>query len=156
MTRLFQVATSLREHASWRVLYDSAAPADAVLGLNIGHLNLARNRARVGPPWPVSWICWSAASTNLLRWLVAGRTDGPVFLTRRRAPADTAAPDMCPVTRRARMSYRRAAEIFTAATRPLDPAGNGWTLHPLQHAGRSHARGLPKSGLYGRGSGRRG
>jgi integrase/recombinase XerD len=29
------------------------------------------------------------------------------------------------------MSYRRAAEIFTAHTRPLDPAGHGWTLHQL-------------------------
>jgi hypothetical protein len=37
----------------------------------------------------------------------------------------------CPVTGRARMSYRRAVEIFTAATRPLDPSGRGWTLHQL-------------------------
>jgi len=33
------------------------------------------------------------------------------------------------------MSYRRAAEIFTAATRPLDPAGRGWTLQQLSRAG---------------------
>jgi integrase/recombinase XerD len=43
------------------------------------------------------------------------------------------------------MSYRRAAEIFTAATRPLDPAGRGWTLRQLRRAGVSpepgeHAR----------------
>jgi integrase/recombinase XerD len=29
------------------------------------------------------------------------------------------------------MSYRRAAELFTASTRPLDPSGHGWTLHQL-------------------------
>ena len=47
-----------------------------------------------------------------------------------------AAADVCPVTGQARMSYRRAAEIFTALTRPLDPAGRGWTLHQLRAAQR--------------------
>jgi hypothetical protein len=37
----------------------------------------------------------------------------------------------CPVTGQARMSYRRAAELFTTLTKPLDPAGRGWTLHQL-------------------------
>ena len=68
--------------------------------------------------------------------LLAGRSCGPVFLTGRRAPAGAAPADVCPVTGRARMSYRRAAEIFTAATRPLDPAGRGWTLGQLRQAGR--------------------
>jgi integrase/recombinase XerD len=35
------------------------------------------------------------------------------------------------------MSYRRAAEIFTSATRPLDPAGKGWTLRQLRRTGRA-------------------
>jgi hypothetical protein len=35
------------------------------------------------------------------------------------------------------MSYRRAAEIFTALTRPLDTADRGWTLHQLSAAGRA-------------------
>jgi hypothetical protein len=68
----------------------------------------------------------------LLTWLLAGRPCGPLFLTDRRAPASAAAGDVCPVTGRARMSYRRAAEIFTGCTRPLDPAGHGWTLHQLR------------------------
>jgi integrase/recombinase XerD len=33
------------------------------------------------------------------------------------------------------MSYRRAAEILTIATRPLDPAGQGWTPHQIRLAG---------------------
>jgi hypothetical protein len=33
------------------------------------------------------------------------------------------------------MSYRRAAEILATATRPLDPAGQGWTLHQIRQAG---------------------
>ncbi len=36
------------------------------------------------------------------------------------------------MTGRARMSYRRAAEIFTGRTRELDPAGRGFTLHQLR------------------------
>jgi ribosomal protein L13E len=37
------------------------------------------------------------------------------------------------------MSYRRAAEIFTTVTRPLDPAGRGWTLQQLRRAGLAAA-----------------
>ena len=45
------------------------------------------------------------------------------------------------VTLRARLSYRRAAEIFEEATRPLaDPLdrAQGWTLHQLRHAMLTH------------------
>ena len=63
-----------------------------------------------------------------------------MFLTDRRAPAGAAPADVRPVTGRARMSYRRAAELFTVATRPLDPSGRGWTLGQLRQAGRE-ARG---------------
>jgi integrase/recombinase XerD len=77
---------------------------------------------------------WTSATSQLLRWLVAGRPEGPLFLTSRRAPATARPTDTCPVTGRARLSYRRAAEIFTSATVPLDPAGRGWTLHQLRHA----------------------
>ncbi|HEX4660668.1 MAG TPA: site-specific recombinase, partial [Streptosporangiaceae bacterium] len=81
------------------------------------------------------WIRWRDGTSQLLRWLLAGRTDGPVFLTERRAPARADPADVCPVSRRARMSYRRAAEIFSTVTRPLDPAGQGWTLSQLRQAG---------------------
>ena len=39
------------------------------------------------------------------------------------------------LTGQARMSYRRAAEIFTTLTRQLDTDGRGWTLHQLSAAG---------------------
>jgi integrase/recombinase XerD len=126
----------LREHALWRVLRDSAAPAEEVLRLNAGSLDLARDRGRVAQAAaqhePGQWIGWGSASTELLRWLTAGRPEGPVFLTSRRAPAGTPRPDVCPLTGRARLSYRRAAEIFTEVSRPLDPAGRGWTLSLLR------------------------
>jgi len=57
-----------------------------------------------------------------------------MFLTDREAPARTATADVCPLTGQARMSYRRAAEIFATLTRPLDPAGRDWTLHHFSAA----------------------
>jgi integrase/recombinase XerD len=132
---LFRATTSLREHAFWRLLYDAGGPAADVLGLNVGDLDLARHRAHRGPE-PATWLQWREGTTQLLRWLLAGRPDGPVFLTGRRAPAGSDPAHTCPVTGRARMSYRRAAEIFTSATAPLDPAGRGWTLHQLCLAGQ--------------------
>jgi hypothetical protein len=137
LTRLFQAAPALREHALWRVLHDSAAPADEVLRLNVGSLDLIGRRSRLDPAGPGQWIGWGAASNELLRWLTAGRPEGPVFLTSRRAPAGTPAADACPLTGRARLSYRRAAEVFTGVTRPLDPAGRGWSLSRLRPAGSS-------------------
>jgi integrase/recombinase XerD len=132
VARLFQATTSLRDHAFWRMLHDTGGPAGDVLRLDIGQLDLARHRARQGPG---AGLQWREGTTQLLRWLLAGRPDGPVFLTGRRAPAGSAPADTCPVTGRARMSYRRAAEIFTSVTAPLDPAGRGWTLHQLCLAG---------------------
>ena len=135
VTELFRARTSLREQAFWRVLYDSAAHVEAVLGLDAGRIDLPGGGAPVRSPHGTeSWIRWRDDTGQLLRWLLAGRTYGPVFLTDRRAPTRAAPADVCPVTGRARMSYRRAAEIFRAVTSPLDPAGRGWTLTQLRHA----------------------
>jgi integrase/recombinase XerD len=141
---LFGIEASLREQAFWRVLYDTGARAGEVLALDAGQLDLPGHRARVEPPLgagpafdAMTWIRWQRTTTDLLSWLLAGRVHGPVFLTDRRAPVSAAAANVCPITGRARMSYRRAAEIFTACTRPLDPAGKGWTLHQLCLAGQA-------------------
>jgi integrase len=137
---LFGLPMSLREQGLWRVLYESGAPAAEVLALNPHQLDLSQHRVRTRPDdGQASGIEWQAATSQTLRWLLSGRTWGPVFLTDRRAPAGTAPADVCPLTGQARMSYRRAAEIFAALTRPLDPAGRGWTLHQLsaaEHPGR--------------------
>ena len=133
VARLFRARSTLREHAFWRVIYDSGARVEDVLGLDAARVDL---RGRSAPPRRGDgWIRWRDATSEVLGWLLAGRTCGPVFLTDRRAPASAAAADVCPVTGRARMSYRRAAEIFSTATRPLDPAGRGWTLGQLRQAG---------------------
>jgi integrase len=139
---LFGLAPGLREQAFWRVLYDSGAPAGEVLAMDAHQLDLLRHRVRARPDsGSRTDIEWQRATSQILRWMLSGRTWGPVFLTDRRAPARTAPADVCPLTGQARMSYRRAAEIFAALTRPLDPAGRGWTLHQLS-AARVDARGL--------------
>jgi integrase len=142
VTDLFGAAPSLREHAFWRVIYDTAAQAADVLALDAADVDLSGDRGRRRPGGcaqpglaALTWIQWNHATTELLRWLLAGRTRGPVFVTDRRAPVQARPGDICPITRRARMSYRRAAEIFAICTRPLDPAGRGWTLQQLRHAG---------------------
>jgi hypothetical protein len=141
ISALFGVAASLREQAFWRLLHDSRAPAAAVLALNADQLDLDAHQvprprccgtAGGQPPG----IAWGEPTGQFLRWLLAGRTWGPVFVTDRRAGTRTsrAAGNVCVLTGQARLSYRRAAEIFAAATRPLDPAGRGWTLHQLSAA----------------------
>jgi hypothetical protein len=130
---LFGVPAGLREQAFWHLLADSGASAEAVLALDADAIDVRGRRAR--PAAGRDAIEWSAATSQLLGWLLAGRRQGPVFRTDRRAPAGTSPADVCPLSGHSRMSYRRAAEIFTEHTRPLDPAGRGWTLHQLRRPG---------------------
>jgi hypothetical protein len=129
---VFALPASLREQAFWRLLHDSGSAAEHVLALDATAVDLTGAPARAAGPA----LTWTPGTAQLLAWLLAGRRDGPLFLTDRRAPARAPAADVCPVTRRARMSYRRAAEIFATLTRPLDPAGRGWTLHQLRQPAR--------------------
>ncbi len=136
LAALFGTRASLREQALWHLLHDTGAGAPAALALDAGAID------RAGLPRPralaaIGTAGWSRPTGELLAWLLSGRTAGPVFLTTRRAATGTARSDICPLTRRARMSYRRAAEIFAATTRPLDPDGHGWTLHQLRRPDRS-------------------
>ncbi|MFE6866060.1 hypothetical protein ACFVFS_05850 [Kitasatospora sp. NPDC057692] len=107
---LFALRVPLREQVLWRLLHESGAPVETVLALDADDLDLPHRRTR--PPAPP--LTWQTATARLLPLLLAGRTTGPLFLTTRRAPAATPAADRCPHTHRARLSYRRAAELLTA------------------------------------------
>jgi integrase/recombinase XerD len=123
----------LREQTLWHLLHDSGASAAEALALDLADLDRARRRTHVrthGRGLPR--LEWSDTTARLLGLLLQGRTSGPVFLTDRRARAGTPTADRCPLTGRGRLSYRRAAELFSEATRPLDPLGRGWTLHRLR------------------------
>lgn len=124
---LFGLPTGLREQAFWHLLADSGVGAETALALDAAAID-CRTRAPAAP----GVISFGAETGELISWLLAGRRHGPLFLTDRRAPAGMRLADVCPLTGRARMSYRRAAEIFTEHTRPLDTAGRGWTLHQLR------------------------
>ena len=122
--RVFALRAPLRDQALWHVVHESDATIERILALNVADVDSARRRAKD--------VRWRGGTAQLLSLLLAGRVAGPVFLTDRRAPANTAAADRCPLTGRGRLSYRRAAEVFTAATKDIDPRGRGWTLRQLQ------------------------
>lgn len=107
----------LRERTLWALLYESAARAHEVLGLDVGDLDRPNRRAGVRRKGgAVEEITWQTRIARLLARYLAGRTRGPVFLTGRAARVQLAAADRDPDTGRARLSYRRAAELFTQAT----------------------------------------
>jgi integrase/recombinase XerC/integrase/recombinase XerD len=124
---------ALRERVLWRLLYETAARATEVLSLDIEDLDLPNKRARVrSKGGATEWVFWQTGAALLLPRLLAGRTTGPVFLADRQPTRAVPSVDLCPVTGRARLSYRRAAELFSHAT-------SGWTLHQLRHSALTHA-----------------
>jgi integrase len=125
---------ALRDKALWRLLYETAARANEALCLNVEDLDVPNRRAVIrGKNGELDYLHWQTASGHLLSRLIAGRSAGPVFLTDRRASPSRApaAVDLCPQTGRARLSYRRAQELFAAAS-------GGWTLHQLRHSALTH------------------
>jgi integrase/recombinase XerC/integrase/recombinase XerD len=123
----------LRERTLWRLLYETAARAGEVLALDAGDLDLPNRRAKVRRKGgAVDVIVWRTATARLLPRLLGARRSGPVFLTVRRARVELAPLDLDPASGRARLSYRRAGELFTAAA-------GGATLHQLRHSALTHA-----------------
>jgi len=120
----------LRDRCLWLLLYESAARANEVLSLNVEDVDLNAKRAytvRKGGDRDV--LHFQTRSARLLPKIINGRTSGPLFLSET-VPASSRVPaalDRDPVTGRARLSYRRAAEIFSAAA-------PGRTLHQLRHS----------------------
>lgn len=78
-------------------------------------------------------IAWQTGTARLL----AGHKSGPLFLTDRKARSSVARNDVDPPTGRARLSYRRAAELFEAHTERFDDGP--YTLHQLRHSRLTHA-----------------
>lgn len=139
---LWRLNVGLCDKTLWRVLYETAGRAEEILTLDVTDLDLPSKRARViSKGGKTEWVFWQTGAAMLLPRLLASRTRGPVFLADRRPTRAVATNDLCPVTGRARLSYRRAAERFEHSTRPLaDPVNRaqGWTLHQLRHAQLTH------------------
>jgi integrase len=124
----------LREKTLWWLLYETAARANEVLALDIGDVDFANRRAVVlGKSGRAELVGWETKTARLLPRLLRGRKRGPVFLADI-APAPSRQPalaDFDPDSRRARLSYRRAAQLFSHAS-------GGWTLHQLRHSRLTH------------------
>lgn len=125
---------TVRDRCLWRFLYESAARAQEVLNLNVEDLDLnARRAIATRKGGDVDVLHYATGTARLLPKVIDGRRRGPLFLAERvatpgRVPALT---DVDPSTGRSRLSYRRAAEIFTTAS-------GGATLHHLRHAALTH------------------
>ncbi|MGQ4601379.1 tyrosine-type recombinase/integrase [Nocardia sp. R6R-6] len=127
-----------RERVLWYLLYESSARAEEVLMLDVGDLDPANRCAvvtRKGGAREV--IAWQTGTARLLPRMLAGRRSGPLFLTDRRARPSVAINDIDPVSGRARLSYRRAAELFETHTAVFDDGP--YTLHQLRHSRLTHA-----------------
>lgn len=123
----------LREKTLRRMLYETAARAQEVLSLDVQDLDLKNRRAKVRRKGgAVDMIVWRTGTARSLPRLLNGRKAGPLFLTDRKARVPLAAADIDPETGKARLSYRRAAELFEEAT-------GGFTLHQLRHSALTHA-----------------
>ncbi|MGH9003609.1 MAG: tyrosine-type recombinase/integrase [Acidimicrobiia bacterium] len=124
----------LRDRTLWALAYATAARAEELLELDVEHLDLANRQAQnIGKGGSAERIFWDSEAARLLARHLASRSRGPVFLADK-APAPArqpAAGDLDPETGRARLSYRRAAEIFKTAT-------GGRTLHKLRHSRLTH------------------
>ena len=59
-----------------------------------------------------------------------------MFLTDRWSRVELPPGDIDPASGRARLSYRRAAELFEEAT--AGEQGGPWTLHQLRHSKLTH------------------
>ncbi|WP_392841952.1 hypothetical protein [Streptomyces sp. LN500] len=89
----------LREKTLWRMLYETAARSEEILGINIEELDLAgrgapvkakgaqpriRRRGAVREDFVLEPVYWDAGTARLVPRLLKGRTRGPVFVTHRR------------------------------------------------------------------------
>ena len=123
----------LRDRTLWALAYESAARANELLGLNIEDLDpTARTAIVVGKGGHRETIHWGSLTASLLRQHLATRqTHGPVFVADKRSHnTEPASMDRSPVSGAPRLSYRRAAAVFSAAS--------GHTLHQLRHSRLTH------------------
>lgn len=145
----------LREKTLWRMLYETVARSEEILGVNIEELDLAGRRAPVKAKgvkprtrrrgvtredYVLEPVYWDAGTARLLPRLIKGRTRGPVFVTHRKpGPGKVIAPrDVCPDTGLVRLSYGQARALLNAHTAIGGVPGTGWDLHEYRHSGLTH------------------
>lgn len=122
----------LRERVLWRMLYETAARSYEVLALNVENLDQAEKMASIkSKAGNAQYLHYATLTARLLPRYLNGRTCGPLFLTDRAPRQPMAKADIDPASGHGRLSYRRAAELFTEAS-------GGLTLHQLRHSALTH------------------
>lgn len=145
---------ALREKTLWRMLYETCARSEEILGVNIEELDLAGRRApvkakgaaarrrggRAREDFALETVYWDAGTARLLPRLIKGRTCGPVFVTRRRpGPGKVVSSrDVCPDTGLGRLSYGQARALLHEHTALGGQPGTGWDLHEYRYSGLTH------------------
>ena len=148
---LWRLDVPLRDKTLWRMLYETAARAGEILGLDAGDMGLPGKRARLlSKGGMTDWVHWQTGAAILLPRLLAGRRAGPVFLTSRpparwppqtyaRSPAGpgcpTAVPPSCssspPGAWRRRGNPPRRPPALSSAGCMAGPCTSSATLSPL-------------------------
>lgn len=114
------------------MLYDTAARANEVLALDVADVDLGeRSAVIVAKGGDVDRLYWATGTARLLPHLLDGRAAGPLFLASRRPVRPMPVADVDPSSGRARLSYRRAEELWKDAS-------GGHTLHQLRHSALTH------------------
>ena len=117
----------LREKTLWRMLYESASRASAVLALNIEDLDLPNKQAKItAKGGDIMWITWGTDTAHLLPRLIAGRERGPLFLSNT-GPARIAEPRPTPATSARRPATSGWATTAPASCSPTTATGYGCT-----------------------------
>jgi integrase/recombinase XerC/integrase/recombinase XerD len=122
----------LRDRTLWAMAYETAARSAELLSLDVADLDMPNRSARVRRKGgAMDLVVWQTRTARLLSRYLKGRTDGPLFLTERRARVELPPGDLDSLGR-ARLSYRQAEGLFKAAA-------GGATLHQLRHSALTHA-----------------
>ncbi|MEU6587261.1 site-specific integrase [Nocardia sp. NPDC046763] len=138
VTAVLGMVVPLRDRVLWHRLYETAARAGELLLLDIPDLDMPNRCATViRKGGAIDIVAWQTGTARLLPRLLAGRRAGPVYLTDRKAKSGVAKVDTDLDSGRARLSYRRALEVFKGHTAAF-PRGP-FTLHQLRHSKLTHA-----------------
>ncbi|MFE9400098.1 tyrosine-type recombinase/integrase [Streptomyces flavidovirens] len=145
---------ALREKVTYRMLYETVARADELLGVNIEDLNLTarqapvkvkgakavRRRGQAREDYATETIYWDVGTARLLPRLIGERTRGPLLVTHRKpGPGKVLTPrDVCPDTGLARLSYGQLRALLDRHTCVGGEEGTGWDPHEFRHSGLTH------------------
>ncbi len=132
------------------MMYATAARAEEVLRVDITDLHRPDRRARTRrQDGKADGLLYGIRTARLLGELLVGRS-GPIFLSRHAGSDDgtVLTPELGPVGRRRRMSYRSGERCLTAAP-------GGWDPHDLRRsrltqASKSGATDTDPMNLFGR------